>query len=79
MRVLIQRILNNDETWQGYKLNPTTAYGKRVWDNPGKQFQLLDEIINFYQLQNVRELGTKNTYDNKDQKYGVETYEAILN
>jgi hypothetical protein len=79
MKVLIQRILNLNGTWQGYQLCPTTAYGKPRWTEPGKQFPLLDEIIDFYQLQNVRELGTKYSYDNKNQKYGIETYEAILN
>ena len=37
------------------------------------------EIIDFYQLQKVRELGVRYSYDNKDQKYGIEEYEAILN
>jgi hypothetical protein len=26
----------------------------------------------------VKELGVNYTYDNKDQKYGIESYEAIL-
>jgi hypothetical protein len=29
-------------------------------------------------LQKVRELGVEYSYDNKDQKYGIESYEAIL-
>ena len=50
---------------------------KPTWPNPGKQFNTLNEIIKFYQLQNVRELGVKYSYDNKDRKYGIESYEAI--
>lgn len=79
MKVLVQRILNLDGTWQGYTLCPTNAYAKPIWTEPGKQFSSLNEIIDFYQLQNIRELGTKYSYDNKNQKYGIEKYEAILN
>jgi hypothetical protein len=79
MKVLINRILNLDGTWQGYKLTPPNAYAKPTWSNPGKQFISLNEIIEFYQLQNVRELGTKYSYDNKGRKYGIEEYEAIFN
>lgn len=78
MKIIINRVLNLDGTWQGYKLSPTTAYGKPTWNKPGKQFQSLNEIIEFYQLQNVRELGVRYSYDNKDRKYGIEEYEAIL-
>jgi len=78
MKVLISRILNLDGTWQGYKLSPSHAYAKPTWSDPGKQFISLNEIIEFYQLQNVRELGTKYSYDNKDRKYGIEQYEAII-
>jgi hypothetical protein len=78
MKVLINRILDLDGTWQGYKLIAPNAYGKQTWSNPGKQFSSLNEIIEFYQLQNVRELGVRYSYDNKDRKYGVEEYEAIL-
>jgi hypothetical protein len=78
MKVLIIKILNLDGTWQGYKLSPATAYGKYTWAEPGKQFNLLNEIIDFYNLQNVRELGIKYTYDNKNQKYGIETYDANI-
>jgi hypothetical protein len=78
MKVLINRILNLDGTWQGYKLTPTHAYATPTWSNPGMQFTSLNEVIEFYQLQNVRELGIKYTYDNKDRKYGIEEYEAIL-
>ena len=78
MKVIIDRILNLDKTWQGYKLSPVNGYSKHTWNEPGKQFNSLDEIIEFYQLQNVRELGVNYTYDNKDQKYGIESYEAIL-
>ena len=79
MKVIINRILNLDGSWQGYKLSPTNAYGNSTWVEPGKQFSSLNEIIAFYQLQNVRELGTRYSYDNKDQKYGIEEYEAIIN
>ena len=78
MKVIIDRILNLDETWQGYKLSPVNGHSKQTWNEPGKQFNSLDEIIGFYQLQNVKELGVNYTYDNKDQKYGIESYEAIL-
>ena len=77
MKVLIIRILNLDGTWQGYKLSPVNAYTKTTWAEPGKQFNSLNKIINFYNLQNVRELGVKYSYDNKNQKYGIEQYEAI--
>ena len=76
-KVIIDRVLNLDGIWQGYKLTPTTGYGKYTWPEPGKQFNSLNEIIGFYNLQNVRELGVKYTYDNKDRKYGIESYEAI--
>lgn len=78
MKVLISRILNLDGTWQGYKLTSINAHTKPTWSNPGKQFLSLNEIIEFYKLQNVRELGVKYSYDNKDRKYGIENYEAIL-
>jgi hypothetical protein len=78
MKVIIDRILNLDGTWQGYKLSPVNCYSKHTWKEAGKQFNSLDEIIEFYQLQNVRELGVNYTYDNKGQKYGIESYEAIL-
>jgi hypothetical protein len=78
MNVLISKILNLDGTWQGYKLQPPHAYAKATWKEPGKQFDSLNEIVEFYGLQNVRELGVKYTYDNKDRKYGIESYEAIL-
>lgn len=77
MKVLINRILNLDGTWQGYKLTPPNAHSTLTWSNPGTKFILLDEIVKFYQLQNVRELGTKYSYDNKNRKYGIEEYEAI--
>ena len=76
-KIIINRVLNLDGSWQGYKLTPTHAYVKPTWPNPGKQFNTLNEIIKFYQLQNVRELGVKYSYDNKDRKYGIESYEAI--
>ena len=78
MKVLVNRILNLDGTWQGYKLILSNAYAEPTWSDPGKQFVSLNEVIEFYQLQNVRELGVRYTYDNKDRKYGVEEYEAIL-
>ena len=78
MKVLINRILNLDGMWQGYKLTPPHAYSKSTWSDPGKQFASLDEVVRFYKLQNVRELGVKYSYDNKDRKYGIEQYEAIL-
>jgi hypothetical protein len=78
MKVLINKILNLDGTWQGYKLVPCNAYGKLTWPNPGKQFDSLNEVVEFYQLQNVRELGVKYSYDNKDRKYGIEEYEATF-
>jgi len=78
MKLLINRVLNLDGTWQGYKLTPSHAYAKSSWPEPGKQFTSLDKIIEFYQLQNVRELGTRYSYDNKDRKYGIEEYEALL-
>jgi hypothetical protein len=78
MRVLIHKILNLDGTWQGYKLDihGNVCY-KATWPEQGKQFSSLNEVVKFYKLQNVRELGTKYTYDNKDRKYGIESYEAI--
>ena len=79
MKVLINKILNLDGTWQGYRLTIPMAYAKATWPEPGKQFSSLNEIVEFYKLQNVRELGTKYTYDNKNRKYGVESYEAIFN
>jgi hypothetical protein len=79
MKVEISRILNLDGTWQGYRLSPWTAYGKPTWPNPGQLFSSLNELINFYQLENVRELGTQYTYDNKNQKYGIERYDAVFN
>lgn len=79
MKVTIDKILNLDGTWQGYKLTPWIAYGKYEWKDPGKQFQTLNEIIEYYQLQNVRELGTRYSYDLSNRKYGIEQYEAILN
>lgn len=78
MKVLISRILNLDGTWQGYKLTSPNAYAKITWSDSGKTFTSLNEIIEFYQLQNVRELGTKYSYDNKDRKYGIEEYEALF-
>jgi hypothetical protein len=78
MKVLINRVLNLDGTWQGYKLTPPTAYSKQTWPNAGKQFNSLNEIIDFYQLQNVCELGVRYSYDTKGRKYGIEEYEAIL-
>jgi hypothetical protein len=78
MKVLINRILNLDGTWQGYKLTPPHAYAESTWSDPDKQFTSLSKIVEFYQLQNVRELGVKYSYDNKDRKYGIEQYEAIL-
>lgn len=78
-KVIINRILNLDGSWQGYKLSPVNSYGKENWAEPGKQFSSLNEIIDFYKLQNVRELGVKYSYDNKDRKYGIESYEAFLN
>ena len=77
MKVLINRILNLDGTWQGYKLTLHNAHSTPTWSNPGTKFISLDEIVKFYQLQNVRELGTKYSYDNKNRKYGIEEYEAI--
>jgi len=77
MKVLIIRILNLDGTWQGYRLTPYNAYAKEKWPDVGKQFNSLNEIIDFYKLQNVRELGVKYTYDNKNKKYGIEQWEAI--
>ena len=79
MKVLITKILNLDGTWQGYRLTIPMAYAKATWPEPGKQFSSLNKIVEFYKLQNVRELGTKYTYDNKNRKYGVESYEAIFN
>ena len=79
MKVLINKILNLDGTWQGYRLTIPMAYAKATWPEPGKQFSSLNEIVEFYKLQNVRELGTKYTYDNKNRKYGVESYGAIFN
>jgi hypothetical protein len=78
MNVLISKILNLDGTWQGYKLQQPHAYSKSTWNEPGKQFNSLNKIVEFYKLQNVRELGVKYTYDNKGRKYGIESYEAIL-
>ena len=78
-KVIIDRILNLDGTWQGYRLTSPNAYAKETWAEPGKQFNSLNEIIDFYKLQNVRELGVKYSYDNKDRKYGIESYEAFLN
>jgi len=78
MKVLVNRILNLDGTWQGYQLTPCNAYAKPTWPNPGKQFDSLNEIVEFYQLQNVRELGVRYSYDNKDRKYGIEEYEATF-
>ena len=78
MNVIISKILNLDGTWQGYKLLQTNAYAKATWKEPGRQFNSLIEIVEFYELQNVRELGVKYSYDNKDRKYGIESYEAIL-
>jgi len=77
-KVLIIRILNLDGTWQGYKLSSVNAYQKENWVEAGKTFNQLNKIIDFYNLQRVRELGVKYSYDNKDQKYGIETYEAIM-
>lgn len=77
-KTLIVRILNLNGTWQGYKLITPHAYDKATWPEPGKQFDTLNEIIEFYKLQNVRELGVKYSYDNKDQKYGIEEWEAYL-
>ena len=68
MKVEISRILNLDGTWQGYRLSPWTAYGKPTWSNPERLFDSLNELIEFYQLQNVRELGTQYTYDNNWSK-----------
>ena len=79
MKVIISRILNLDGTWQGYKLTPPHAYSECKWPDPDKQFDSLNEIIEFYQLQNVRELGVKYSYNNKDRKYGIETWEANYN
>ena len=78
-KVIINRILNLDGSWQDYKLSPINGHGKETWTEPGKQFSSLKEIIDFYKLQNVRELGVKYSYDNKDRKYGIESYEAFLN
>lgn len=78
MKVIINKILNLDGTWQGYKLSHVNGHSKPTWNEPGKQFNSLNEIIDFYNLQNVRELGVKYSYDNKDRKYGVEEHEAIL-
>ena len=79
IKVIISKILNLDGTWQGYKLIPSHAYANHIWPDPGKQFASLNEIVEFYQLQNVRELGVKYSYDNKNQKYGIEEWEAKYN
>jgi len=78
-KVIINRVLNLDGNWQGYKLSSINAYEKATWPEPGKQFNSLNEIIDFYKLQNVREWGVEYSYDNKDRKYGIESYEAFLN
>ena len=77
-KVTIIRVLNLDGTWQGYRLTPINAYGTETWKNPGKKFKTLEEIIAYYNLSNVRELGTRYSYDNKGQKYGCEEHLAIL-
>tara|TARA_Y100000389_G_C17246348_1_gene405768 strand:+ start:499 stop:771 length:273 start_codon:yes stop_codon:yes gene_type:complete len=77
-KVIINRRLNLDGTWQKYRISPPTAYGKILHKNANYTSLTLDRIIDFYNLQNVRELGVKYTYDNKDQKYGIESYEAYL-
>ena len=78
IKVIIDRRLNLDGTWQEYRITPPTAYGEILHKNPNYTSPILDGIIDFYNLQNVRELGVKYTYDTKDQKYGVESYEAYL-
>jgi hypothetical protein len=78
-KVIINRILNLDGTWQGYKLTPSHAHAEATWPDPGKQFALLDEVVEFYKLQNILELGVKYTYDNKNQKYGIEEWSANYN
>jgi hypothetical protein len=78
MKIIINRILNLDGTWQSYKISSPNAYTKPTWKELGKQFNTLNDIIDFYKLQNVRELGVKYSYDNKDRKYGIEEHEAIL-
>ena len=77
-KILIVKILKPNGIWSGYKLIPPHAYAKVTWVENGKQFGTLNEIIEFYKLQNVRELGVKYSYDNKDQKYGIEEWEAYL-
>ncbi len=78
MKVEISRILNLDGTWQDYRLHPWTGHSKPTWSNPEKSFDSLNKLIEFYQLENVRELGTQYSYDNKNQKYGIERYDAIF-
>jgi len=80
MKVLISRVLNLDGTWQKYRLYPFNAHSKSTWHKPNEPFEFssLNEIIDFYNLQNVRELGVKYNYDNKNQKYGIEEHEAVI-
>jgi hypothetical protein len=77
-KVIINRRLNLDGTWQEYTISPPNAYGKISNENADKTFSSLNEIIKFFNLKDVRELGTKYTYDNKGNKYGIEKYESYL-
>lgn len=78
-KVIINRRLNLDGTWQEYVISPNHAYAKIPKKYPYKTFASVSEVINHYNLENVRELGVKYSYDNKGRKYGIEEYEAYLN
>jgi hypothetical protein len=50
MKIIINRILNLDGTWQSYKISSPNAYTKPTWKELGKQFNTLNDIIDFYKL-----------------------------
>jgi|TARA_R110000744_G_scaffold370332_1_gene480881 hypothetical protein len=77
-RVIINRRLNLDGTWQEYVISPSHTYAKLPTKYVYKTFSSVSEVINYYKLESVRELGVKYSYDNKGRKYGIEEYEAYL-
>jgi|TARA_B110000503_G_scaffold118538_1_gene179561 hypothetical protein len=78
-KVQIQKVLKVNGEWTGYRLRSWNAYSTINHNDVIKEFSSLDEITNHFQLQDVRELGTKYIYTSKGQKLGTEAYSAYLN
>lgn len=78
-KINIIKVLKMNGEWTKYRITPCNAFDKIKHKDVAKQFSSLNDIIDHFQLQDVRELGTRYSYDLKGQKYGIESYEAYLN